>query len=94
VAVADVATAAPTVTSAARIGTSAAHAASLMHCLAAGAPTPAPGAGSSAASAALGEGAQAPTSRGELVPHRSPPPLPRPTTSTLKLPGRESLLLA
>jgi hypothetical protein len=32
-------------------------------------------------------GAQDPTSRGELVPHRSPPP-PRPTTRTPKSPGR------
>jgi hypothetical protein len=96
VAAAYVATAAPPVTSAARAdtsaaraGTSAARAASLTDCLATGAPAPAPGAGSSAAFAALGEGAQAPTSRGELVPHRSSP-LPRPTTSTPKSPGKRA----
>jgi hypothetical protein len=80
VAAADVATAAPPVTSTARV-------ASLMGCLAEGALAPAPGALSSAASATLGEGAQAPTSWGELVPHRSPPP-PRSTTSTPNSPGR------
>jgi hypothetical protein len=36
----------------------------------------------------LAREAQAPTSRGELVPHRSPPPLPNPTTSTPKSPGK------
>jgi hypothetical protein len=100
VAAADVATAAPPDTStaragtsavragasAARAGTSAARAASLLDCLATGAPAPVPGAVSSATSAALGEGAQAPTSLGELVPHCSPPP--RPTTSTPKSPGK------
>jgi hypothetical protein len=60
VAAADVATAAPPVISAARAGTSAARVASLVGCLAAGAPAPSPGAVSSAASAALGEGAKAP----------------------------------
>jgi hypothetical protein len=33
-------------------------------------------------------GVKAPTSRGEAVPHRSPPPPPRPTTSTPKSLGR------
>jgi hypothetical protein len=108
VAAADVATVAPpdasTVranTSAARagtpvahVGTSAARAAALMDCLAAGAPAPASGACSPATSAALGEGARAPTSRGEPAPRRSPPPLPRSTTSTPRSPGGESLLLA
>jgi hypothetical protein len=77
VAAAGVATASPPVVPAARV-------ASLIGCLAAGAPAPALGAVSSAASAALGE-AKAPTSREESVPHRSPP---RPTTSTRKSPGR------
>jgi hypothetical protein len=100
VAAADVATAAPPVasaaragTSAARAGTSAVRAASLTGCLVTGAPAPAPSAVSSAASAALGEGAQAPTSRGELAPHCSLPPLPRPMTSTPKSPGKIALLL-
>jgi hypothetical protein len=92
VAAADVFTAASPDTSTARSSTSAARAASLLDYLVMGAPAPAPGAVSSAASTALGEGAQAPTSRGELVPRLSPP-LPRPTTSTPKSPGRESLLL-
>jgi hypothetical protein len=61
-----------------RAGASAVRVASLVGCMAAGAV-------SSVASAALGEGAQAPTYRGEFVPHRSPP---RPTTSTPKSPGR------
>jgi hypothetical protein len=50
----------------ARAGTSAAHAASSIDRPAVGASAPAPGACSSAASAALGEGAQAPTSQGGL----------------------------
>jgi hypothetical protein len=82
----DVAAAAPLVASTACASATAARVTSLVGCLAAGAPTPAPGAVSSAASAALGEGAQAPTSRGKLVPHRSPPS--RPMTSTPKSPGR------
>jgi hypothetical protein len=89
VAAVDVATAATPVASAARAGTSAARVASLVGCLVADAPTPAPGAVSSAASAALGEGAQAPTSRGEVAPHRPPPP-PCPTTSIPKSPGRRA----
>jgi hypothetical protein len=68
--------------SAAPTGASAVRAASLMGLLATGAPAPTPDAVSYAASAALGEGAQAPTSRGELIPHRSPPS--RLTTSTPK----------
>jgi hypothetical protein len=56
VATADVATAAPLVTSMVRAGASAARVASFIGCLAAGAPALAPGAVSSAASAALGEG--------------------------------------
>jgi hypothetical protein len=56
VAAADAAIAAPPVISAVRAGASAARTASLVGCLAAGAPAPAPGAVSSAASAALGEG--------------------------------------
>jgi hypothetical protein len=86
VAAAGVATASPPVVPATRVGASAARVASLVGCLAAGTPAPTPGAVSSAASATLGEGAKAPTSRGEPVPHRSPPP--RPTTSTPKSPGR------
>jgi hypothetical protein len=58
VAAAGVAAAAPPVIPAARAGASAAHAASLIGCLAAGAPVPAPGDVSSAASAALGEGGE------------------------------------
>jgi hypothetical protein len=85
---ANIAAAASPGISAARADTSAARAASLLDCLETGAPTPAPGVGSSAASAALGDGAQVPASRGELVPHRSPPPLPRPTTNTPKSPGK------
>jgi hypothetical protein len=50
-------------------GTSAARAASLMDCMAAGAPAPAPGAGSSSASAALGEG-----SAGSHLSGRARPP--------------------
>jgi hypothetical protein len=88
VAAADVATAAPPVTSAARAGASVSRTTSLMGCLAMGAPAPAPGTVSSAASAAHGEGGgvQAPTSRGELVPHRSSPP--RLTTSIPKSLGK------
>jgi hypothetical protein len=56
VAAADVATAAPPVTSAARAGASVSRTTSLMGCLAMGAPAPAPGTVSSAASAAHGEG--------------------------------------
>jgi hypothetical protein len=56
VAAADVATAAPPVTSMARAGASAARVTSLTGCLAVGAPAPAPSAVSSAASVALGEG--------------------------------------
>jgi hypothetical protein len=56
VVVADVATAAPPVTSAARAGASTARVASLVGCLAADAPASAPGTVSSAASVALGEG--------------------------------------
>jgi hypothetical protein len=66
VSAADVATTTPPHTSAVRAGTSAACAASLMDCLAMGAPAPVPGA---------------------VILRRSPPPLPRPTTSTLKSPG-------
>jgi hypothetical protein len=91
VAAADVATVTPPFTSAARDSTSTVCAASLTGCLATGATAPAPGAVSSAASATLGEGAWAPTSRGELAPRHSPPPppppLPRPTMSTPKSPG-------
>jgi hypothetical protein len=65
---AGVAAAAPPEASAVRTGASAARAASVMDCLATSAPAPAPGACSLAASAALGEGARAPTSRGELAP--------------------------
>jgi hypothetical protein len=60
-AAAGVVAAAPPVVPAARV-------ASLVGCLAAGAPAPAPGAVSSATSAALGEGAKTPTSRGESAP--------------------------
>jgi hypothetical protein len=56
VAAADIATTAPLVTSAARAGTSAVRAASLIDCLVMGAPAPAPGTGSSATFATLGEG--------------------------------------
>jgi hypothetical protein len=83
VAAADVATVTPPFTSAARDSTSTVCAASLTGCLATGATAPAPGAVSSAASATLGEGAWAPTSRGELAPRHSP----RPTMSTPKSPG-------
>jgi hypothetical protein len=83
VAAAGVATASPPVVPAARAGASMARVASLVGCLAAGAPAPAPGIVSPAASAALGEGVRAPTSRGEPVSRPSPPP-PRPTTSTPK----------
>jgi hypothetical protein len=58
VAAASVATASPPVVSAARTGASTPCDASLVGCLAAGAPAPAPGAFSSAASAALGEGGE------------------------------------
>jgi hypothetical protein len=58
VAAAGVATTSPPVVTAAHAGASAAHVASLVGCLAAGAPAPAPGAVSSAASAALGEGGE------------------------------------
>jgi hypothetical protein len=51
-----------------RADTSAACAASSIDCPAAGAPEPAPGTCFSATSAALGEGAQAPTSQGGLPP--------------------------
>jgi hypothetical protein len=53
-----VAAAAPPTISVARASASAARVASLIGCLAAGAPAPAPGAVSSAASAALGEGGE------------------------------------
>jgi hypothetical protein len=86
VAAGGVAAAAPPVVSAARAGASAVRVASLVGCLAAGAPAPAPGAVSPAASATLGVGAKAPTSRGEPIPHRSPPP--RSTMSTPKSSGR------
>jgi hypothetical protein len=61
-----------------------ARAAPSVDCLAAGASAPAPGTCPSAASAALGEGAQDPTPRGEPAPHHSllPPPA---TTSTPRL---------
>jgi hypothetical protein len=62
VAAAGVVAAAPPAISAARAGASAARVASLVGCLAAGAPAPTPGAISSATSAALGEGAKAPRS--------------------------------
>jgi hypothetical protein len=54
--------------SAARAGASATHVVPSVDRLVAGASAPAPGAGSSATSAALGEGAQAPTSQGGLPP--------------------------
>jgi hypothetical protein len=73
-------------TSVARAGTSAARAASIIDCLATGAPAPAPDACFLAASAALDEGARDPTSRGELAPRRPLPP-PLLTTSLLKSPG-------
>jgi hypothetical protein len=49
-----------------------------------------PGACSSTASAALGEGAQAPTSQGGLPPRRFLPLLPLPTTSTPRSPGERA----
>jgi hypothetical protein len=58
VAAAGVATTSPPVVLVARAGASAARVASLVGCLAAGAPASAPGAVSSAASAALGEGGE------------------------------------
>jgi hypothetical protein len=58
VATAGVATASPPVVPAARAGASAARVASLVGCLAAGAPAPAPGAVSCAAFVALGEGGE------------------------------------
>jgi hypothetical protein len=74
--------------SAARAGTSAACAASSVDRPAAGAPVPTPGACSSTASAALGEGAQAPTSQG-AAPRHSTHPLPHPMTNTLRSPGEK-----
>jgi hypothetical protein len=74
---ADVATAALPDASAARAGASVMRAASLVDRLAAGTSAPAPGTCPSAASAALGEGAQAPTSQGGLplsLSSSSPPP--------------------
>jgi hypothetical protein len=64
VVVAGVATAALPDTSVVRVGASAGHAASSIDRPAAGASAPTPGTCSSATSAALGEGAQAPTSQG------------------------------
>jgi hypothetical protein len=58
VSAAGVAATAPPVVPAARAGASTMRVASLVGCLAAGAPTPAPGAVSSAASTALGEGGE------------------------------------
>jgi hypothetical protein len=58
VATADMATAAPPAIFAARADASAARVASLIGCLAVGAPAPTPGAVSSATSAALGEGGE------------------------------------
>jgi hypothetical protein len=86
VAAADVATTAPPVTSTARAGASAARIASLMGCLAAGAPAPTPGIVSSAASVALGEGGAGSHLSGRARPHRSPPPCS--TTSTPKSLGK------
>jgi hypothetical protein len=77
-----VAAAAPPVVPAARAGASVVRVASLVGCLAAGAPAPTLGAASSAASAALGEGGEGSHLSGRVRPHRSPPP--RPTTSTPK----------
>jgi hypothetical protein len=71
VAAASVATASPPVVPVARAGASAARVASLVGCLAAGAPAPAPGAVSSAASAALGEGGE-----GSHLSGRARPPSP------------------
>jgi hypothetical protein len=93
VATAGVAAAAPPAVSAARAGTSATRVASLVSCLAAGAPAPAPGTVSSAASRIWARGARAPTSLGEPGPHRFPLPPPRPTTSTSRSRGRRALLL-
>jgi hypothetical protein len=90
VAAAGVATALPPVVPAARAGASTARVTSLVGCLAAGTPALAPDVASSAASAAWVRGAKAPTSRGEPVPHRSPPPPPRPMTSTPKSRGRRA----
>jgi hypothetical protein len=75
-------------------GTSAARAASLMDCMAAGAPAPAPGAGSSSTSAALGEG-----SAGSHLSGRARPPSLSSSFSSSddeysKVAGEESLLLA
>jgi hypothetical protein len=88
VAAAGVATASPPVVPTARADASVARAASLVGCLAAGAPAPAPSAVSSAASAALGEGGKGSHLSRGAHPHRSPPSPPRPTTSTPKSPGR------
>jgi hypothetical protein len=67
-ATADAATVAPPDASVTRAGTSAARAGSSVDRPAAGASAPTPGACSSAASAALGEGAQAPTSQERPAP--------------------------
>jgi hypothetical protein len=77
VAAASVATTSPPVVSAARAGASAARVASLLGCLAVGAPTLAPGAVSSAASAAVGEGGEG----SHLSSGARPPSLPSSSSS-------------
>jgi hypothetical protein len=87
---ADVAAAAPLVASTVPASASTARVASLMGRLAWALPRPRPLHALSPLPSPrlLVREAQAPTSRGELVPRRSPPPLPRPTTSTPKSPGK------
>jgi hypothetical protein len=81
VAAAGVAAATPPAISAAHASASAARAASLVGCLAAGAPTPAEAPSPPLPPWLWARGVKAPTSRGEPGPHRFPPP-PRLTTST------------
>jgi hypothetical protein len=77
--------------SAARAGASATRAVPSVDHLVAGASAPAPGTCSSAASAALGEGGAGSYLSGGPAPHRSPPPLPLPTTSTPRSSGERVL---
>jgi hypothetical protein len=86
---ADAATVAPPDASATHADTSAVCVASSVDRPAAGASAPAPGACSPAASAALGEGAQDPTSQEGPVLRRFPPPHLPPTTSTPMSPGEK-----
>jgi hypothetical protein len=85
--------AAPPVASAARAGTSAARAASLMGRLEAMLPRLSQALSPRPPPRLWARGAQAPTSRGELSPRRSPPPTTM-TTNTPRTLRRESLLLA